>query len=77
MREIKLSSRGRVTIPQAIREALGLEPGARFSVSIQDGKIVLVPLASVSVDSLYGKYPGVDLLGDLETEHRQEIEHDV
>jgi bifunctional DNA-binding transcriptional regulator/antitoxin component of YhaV-PrlF toxin-antitoxin module len=77
MKEIGLSSRDRATIPKAIRKAWGLESGARFRVSIQDRKIVLAPLTGASVDSLYGKYPNVDLLGDLETEHRQEIEHDA
>jgi bifunctional DNA-binding transcriptional regulator/antitoxin component of YhaV-PrlF toxin-antitoxin module len=76
MKKITLSSRGRMTIPQAIRRPWDLS-GARSRVSIQDDKIVLAPLAGVSVDSLYGKYPGVDLLGDLETEHQQEIEHDA
>jgi bifunctional DNA-binding transcriptional regulator/antitoxin component of YhaV-PrlF toxin-antitoxin module len=62
MKKITLSSRGRMTIPQAIRRPWDLS-GARSRVSIQDDKIVLAPL--------------VDLLGDLETEHQQEIEHDA
>ena len=37
----KMSARGQVVIPEAIREQLGLEPGARFVVVGQDDVIML------------------------------------
>jgi AbrB family looped-hinge helix DNA binding protein len=37
----KMSSRGQVVIPEAIRDQLGLEPGARFVVVGQDDVVML------------------------------------
>jgi antitoxin PrlF len=73
----RLSSRGQLVIPKAIREALHLEPGAQFRVQLREGKIVLEPIIASPVDALYGKYHDVDLLGDLEAEHRREIEDET
>jgi AbrB family looped-hinge helix DNA binding protein len=36
----RLSSRGQVVIPEEVRTALGLEPGARFVV-LSDGDVVI------------------------------------
>ncbi|KRM55235.1 AbrB/MazE/SpoVT family DNA-binding domain-containing protein [Lacticaseibacillus sharpeae] len=41
---VKLSSRGRVTIPQEIRRELNIKPQTEFTVTAADGKIVLTPL---------------------------------
>lgn len=38
---VKLSSRGRVTIPQEIRRELNIKPQTEFTVTAADGKIVL------------------------------------
>jgi AbrB family looped-hinge helix DNA binding protein len=37
----RLSSRGQVVIPEEVRTALGLEPGARFVV-LSDGDVVIL-----------------------------------
>jgi len=37
----KLTVKGQVTIPKAIREALGLKPGSKITFIIQDGKCIL------------------------------------
>ena len=37
----RLSSKGQVVIPEAIRRALGLGPGTRFVVAGEDGTVVL------------------------------------
>lgn len=37
----KLSSKGQVVIPEDVRDALGLEPGARFVV-LGDGDVVIL-----------------------------------
>lgn len=71
----KLSSKGQLIIPKAIRRSMALGPGDQFQIEIANKKIILKPiLKSSPVDSLYGKYAGTDLLGSLEKEHRQEIE---
>ena len=73
----RLSSKGQLVIPKAVREALGLRSGTRFHVLLRDGKIVLEPITTSPLDALYGKFSDVDLLGDLETEHRQEVESET
>lgn len=36
-----IGERGQITIPKAIRESLGLQPGMRLEVSEEEGAIVL------------------------------------
>jgi AbrB family looped-hinge helix DNA binding protein len=73
----RLSSKGQLVIPHAIRERLKLEPGAEFEIKVVANRIVLEPVASGSViDQLYGSLAGQDLLGDLEEEHRSELTDD-
>jgi AbrB family looped-hinge helix DNA binding protein len=77
MLSVKLSSKGQLVIPKDIRDVLGLEAGTRFQVQVQNGKIVLEPLAQSPIDALYGKYAQVDLLDDLEAEHQKELEREA
>ena len=70
----RLSSKGQLVIPKAIREALGLQTGTQFQVRVGDGTIVLEPISESTIDLLYRKYAGADLIGELEAEHRQEIQ---
>ena len=70
----KLSSKGQLVIPKAVREALRLQTGTQFHVLTADGKIVLEPVLEPALEALYGRYTGSGLLADLETEHRQEIQ---
>lgn len=64
-------------IPRQVRRALGLVPGMRLSVRVEDGRIVLEPVRSGIADSLYGCYRDADLLGALEAEHRAELAADA
>jgi AbrB family looped-hinge helix DNA binding protein len=40
----KLSSKGQVVIPKAIRDRLSVKPGATLSVEVEDDHIVLRPV---------------------------------
>ena len=74
---VKLSTKGQLVIPKAIRCSLGLQPGDRLQVQVVEGKIILEPAAAASpIESLYGRYAGCDLIGELEREHRREIAHE-
>ena len=74
---VKISSKGQLVIPPAIRKSLGLRKEARFNIWLDGRKIVLEPAESLSpVDALYGKYADVDFLADLESEHQQELSRD-
>ena len=70
---VRLSSKGQLVIPKAIRQALDLQPGTLFHVRVEEAEIILEPLGVSQIDALYGKYADVDLLNELEVEHRQEL----
>ena len=52
MLESKLTSRGRTTLPKAVREALQLKPGERVRYVIQGNQVLLLP--SLPVERLFG-----------------------
>jgi AbrB family looped-hinge helix DNA binding protein len=74
---VRLSSKGQLVIPKPIRDALRLRTGTRFDVQLDEGKIILEPVATSAVEALYGKYTGADLLADLENEHRHEVANEA
>jgi antitoxin PrlF len=74
---VKLSSKGQLVLPKAVRQALKLRTGAEFDIRITEGRIVLEPITTTPVSALYGKYAGIDFLADLETEHRREVRDDA
>lgn len=69
----RLSSKGQLVIPKAIRQALGLRAGTQFHVRLDEDRIILEPVVTSPIEALYGKYPRADFLAELEAEHRQEI----
>jgi len=69
----RLSSKGQLVIPKAIRQDLGLQAGMQFHIRVKEGTILLEPITPSPIDALYGKYPDVDFLTEMETEHRQEM----
>jgi AbrB family looped-hinge helix DNA binding protein len=73
---LRLSSKGQLVLPKAIREKLHLKNGDQFQVRIVDGKIVLEPVKTDAIDRLHGIFAATDLLKGLEEEHRREVEND-
>jgi AbrB family looped-hinge helix DNA binding protein len=73
---LRLSSKGQLVIPKAMRESLRVKNGDQFQVRIQDGKLILEPVVKGLVQKLHGKYKGHDMLNALEEEHRREIENE-
>jgi len=39
----RIDTKGRVTLPKAVREDLGLEPGTEVEVRDEDGRVVIEP----------------------------------
>ncbi|TAK31136.1 MAG: AbrB/MazE/SpoVT family DNA-binding domain-containing protein [Chloroflexota bacterium] len=73
---VRLSSKGQLIIPKAIRSALGLRPGAHLHIEVVRDRIILEPVATVSpIEALYGQYVDCDLIAALEEEHRQELQN--
>lgn len=59
MTTVTLTSKGQLTIPRKLREALGLVPGARLQASIDaQGRLVLVP-ATYEPEDLFRDRPAV------------------
>ena len=59
-----LTSKGQLTIPKEVRDALNLKPGTRFYVSERNGQVVAVPKNKKLADlvGILGKPPnGVSL----------------
>ena len=66
MDTVTLSSKGQLTIPRQMREALGLAPGARLQASIdRHGRLVLVP-SKYEPEDLFRHRPAVDRVLSLE-----------
>ena len=60
MATVTLTSKGQLTIPRQLREALGLAPGARLQASIdRHGRLILVP-ARYEPQDLFSHRPMVD-----------------
>jgi AbrB family looped-hinge helix DNA binding protein len=53
-----LSSKHQITLPVALVRKLGLGPGDKFTVRLEDGAIVLRPRPRSWVDYISGSMPG-------------------
>ena len=70
MDTVTLSSKGQLTIPRQMREALGLAAGARLQASIdRHGRLVLVP-SKYEPEDLFRHRPTVDRVLSLEDMYR-------
>jgi AbrB family looped-hinge helix DNA binding protein len=60
MATVTLTSKGQLTIPRQLRDALGLTPGARLQASIdRHGRLVLVP-SKYEPEDLFRERPKVN-----------------
>ena len=48
MKIAHVSERGQITIPAEVRRRLGLGPGAKLEIEVQDNAIILRPIPSIS-----------------------------
>lgn len=72
--EVRLSSKGQLVIPRAIRRALNLHAGDVLAVEMAGNAVILRPLPSQSpLERLVGRFAGDDLIDALEEEHREEL----
>ncbi|HYM13769.1 MAG TPA: AbrB/MazE/SpoVT family DNA-binding domain-containing protein [Bryobacterales bacterium] len=75
MLKTKVSSKGQITLPKAIREQLGIAEGTELAVTVEDGTIQLQKMAA-RWRRWEGALAGTNILEELEREHRWEIERD-
>lgn len=57
--DVRVSPEGRVVIPAAVRAALGIHPGDRIRLTVQEGEVHLVPARSL-IHSVWANNTGGD-----------------
>ena len=55
--EATVAERGQITLPKAVREALGLTKGTRLTVELQGNRIVLRKDVRDAISRLRGRFP--------------------
>lgn len=58
--EVTVAERGQITLPKAVRDALGLTKGATLKVELDGGRIVLRKDVSEALRKVRGKFKLVD-----------------
>lgn len=48
---VKLSRKAQITLPKVARQALGIEPGDRLEVTVQEGQVVLTSVEQSALRS--------------------------
>ena len=51
----RVGSKGRITLPQRVREVLGVEPGDEVEFVIRGGQVFLRPRQEVPLENLFGR----------------------
>jgi AbrB family looped-hinge helix DNA binding protein len=71
---VTVSTKGQLVIPAQMREALGIEPGDRVALTLEDGVILLRPVTERLVDETRGMFAGgasgVSRADELQAERR-------
>lgn len=53
--DVTLAARGQIVIPKEARDALGLKPGARLSVRVEGGRLLLEKRVTLDLSRWIGK----------------------
>lgn len=73
----RLTTKGQVVIPKAIRDRLRWKAGTLLDVEAEaDGTVRMRAAALDAIDRGFGLLTEGDPIGDLEAEHRAEVEED-
>lgn len=74
---MKVSRKGAVVIPRAIRERLGIKEGSEVLVTERNGSISIHPIPENPAEFWHGRFKGVASASQaLLEEHRQEVAAD-
>ena len=66
----RLSSKGQITVPKPVREALELHPGEEVVFELREGEVVLRPRRQVPLEALLGRLKGARAFPKEEEERR-------
>jgi len=69
---LTISTKGQLVIPAEVRAKLGIEPGSRVAVTVEDERIILQPVNERLVKRLRGKFAGGPSLTDELLRQRRE-----
>jgi AbrB family looped-hinge helix DNA binding protein len=73
-----VGTKGQVVIPAEIRREIGLEPGQRVEVRVEEGRVVLRPIPRDLITALSGCLKdGPSLTAVLIREHAEELRRDA
>lgn len=68
-----VSTKGQLVIPARMRDALGIEPGDRVALTLEDGVILLRPVSERLVEETRGMFAsGRSMADELQEERRAE-----
>ena len=67
-----VSTMGQLVIPARMRDALGIEPGDRVALTLDNGAIVLRPVTERLVDETCGMFNKSGMADELQKERRAE-----
>lgn len=70
----RVGPKGQVVIPKPLRQRFRVEPGDEVDFVATDEGVLVVPVSEAA--SLKGALRGVELVHDLEAEHRREVADD-
>ena len=74
---VKTSSKGQIVIPAEIRKKLGIEPGQKVNLSLENDKAVISPLPKDPIKTMRGILKGKpSMTKALLDDRKKEIEHD-
>lgn len=75
MPRAKISSKGQITIPKALREALNIHRGDKVEMELGDGHIAIRPVHQDLAEKLRGSLSHIEasLADELIEEHRFEV----
>ena len=64
--QVTVAERGQITLPKAVRDALGLTKGTTLKVELDGGRIILRKDVSEALRKVRGKFRLVDGLGSTD-----------
>lgn len=68
---LTLSTKGQLVIPAKVRAELGIGPGTRIALTVENERMVLVPVNRRLVSKLRGRFAGSPSMADeLQRERR-------
>jgi AbrB family looped-hinge helix DNA binding protein len=74
---LTVSTKGQLVIPADVRAELGIQPGSRIALTVENARIILQPVNERLVEKLRGRFAGGPSMADqLQIERREDRKRD-